>query len=152
MLSCCFTGHRAMTTAEQKQLLPILDEKVLDAMNQGVTIFRNGGALGFDTLSALHIIGLRKKYSNIKLLIDAPHRQQSAHWKDTDKDIYDYILRCADGVTYVSEHYTSQCMQKRNRFMVDHSDMVIAYVRTPRGGSYYTACYAESLDKTVVYL
>lgn len=152
MLSCCFTGHRAITMAEQKQLLPVLDEKVLHAINQGVTVFRNGGALGFDTLSALHILGIKKKYPNIKLLIDAPHRRQSARYNDADKEIYDYILRCADGVTYVSEYYTKDCMQRRNRYMVDHSDMVIAYVRTPRGGSYYTACYAESVDKTVIYL
>lgn len=152
MYTCCFTGHRVMSKAEQKEVIPVLEEAVLNAMHQGVTVFRNGGALGFDTLSALHILGLRKKYPDIKLLIDAPHKKQSAHWAEMDRDIYDYILRCADGVNFVSEQYSANCMQKRNRFMVTHSDMVIAYIRTPRGGSYYTACYAERMGKTVVYL
>lgn len=152
MLSCCFTGHRAISKAEQKQILLDLNEKLLEAIEKGVTVFRNGGALGFDTLSALSVLALKVKYPQIKLFIDAPYREQSAHWEEFDRNVYEYILARADKVTYVSERYQSGCLQKRNRFMVDNSDCVIAYVRRPRGGSYYTACYAESLDKEVIYL
>lgn len=151
-LSCCFTGHRAMSMAEQKQIFPILTQKISEAMEQGVTVFRNGGALGFDTLSALSVLKLKENHSQIKLFIDVPHRGQSDHWKKFDRDVYEYIISHADEVTYVSQNYQKGCMQKRNRFMVDRSDLVIAYIRKTSGGSYYTACYAEALNKEVVYL
>ena len=152
MLSCCFTGHRAMSKEEQREIFPQLNIKLSEVIQQGVTVFRNGGALGFDTMAALCVIKQKERNPNIKLFIDAPHRAQSAHWDEFDRHVYTYILNHADNVTYVSERYQSGCMQKRNRFMVDRSDIVIAYVRAPRGGAYYTACYAESLDKQVIYL
>lgn len=152
MGSCCFTGHRAMSMEEQQRIYPILMEKLTEATAKGVTVFRNGGALGFDTMSALSVIRLKERHPQLKLFIDAPHRGQSERWEEFDRNVYEYILARADKVTYVSERYQRGCMQKRNRFMVDNSDFVIAYVKRIRGGSYYTACYAESLGKEVVYL
>jgi len=152
MLSCCFTGHRAMSMAEQKQIFPVLNQEILNAIKKGVTVFRSGGALGFDTIAALSVLNLKKKYPEIKLYVDVPHRRQCAKWSDFDKSVYRNILASADKVTYVSAYYEKGCMQKRNRYMVDNSDMVIAYVKKASGGSYYTACYAKSLDKEVINL
>lgn len=151
-LSCCFTGHRSMSMAEQQQLFPILTQNLLKVIAKGTTVFRNGGALGFDTLSALSVLKLKEKYPQIKLFIDAPHREQSKHWEAFDRNVYEYLLNRADRVTYISQAYQRGCMQRRNRFMVENSDIVIAYVRKTYGGSYYTVCYAESLDKEVIYL
>ena len=100
----------------------------------------------------MSVIKLKERHPQLKLFIDAPHRGQSERWEEFDRNVYEYILARADKVTYVSERYQRGCMQKRNRFMVDNSDFVIAYVKRIRGGSYYTACYAESLGKEVVYL
>jgi len=152
MLACCFTGHRVLSEAEQQNVLNTLNDKIQEIIDQGVTVFRNGGALGFDTLAALHILALKKKYPQIKLYMDLPHRGQAQHWTAEEQRVYEYILACADKVTYVSDTYRAGCMQKRNRYMVDRSDYVIAYVRKVRSGSYYTACYAESLEKNVIYL
>lgn len=152
MISCCFTGHREMSMAEQKKILPVLNDKILEMNLRGVTVFRNGGALGFDMLSAMTVLSLKSKYPQIKLYIDVPFRTQSKLWSEHDKYIYDYILSRADKVTYLSEKYKKGCFLLRNRFMVEHSDYVIAYIRKSKGGSYYTASYAENLGKKVVYL
>ena len=152
MGSCCFTGHRAMSMEEQQRIYPILMEKLEKAAAKGVTVFRNGGALGFDTMSALSVLKLKERYPQVKLCIDVPHRGQPDRWEEFDRNVYEYILTHADKVTYVSERYHRGCMQKRNRFMVDNSDFVIAYVKQMKGGSHYTARYAESLGKKVVYL
>lgn len=152
MQACCFTGHRVIPKAEQKRLAGKLEHNLLYVIAKGVTVFRNGGALGFDTLSALSVIALKDKYPQIKLYIDVPHRGQQEQWEEFDRNVYNFILARADKLTFVSERYQPGCMQKRNRYMVDNSDYVIAYIRRPKGGSYYTACYAESLGKEVFYL
>ena len=152
MKSCCFTGHRNLSADARKQILPILTEKIEQLINEGVAVFINGGALGFDTLAALTILGLKKKYPDIKLKIYIPHRGQSAKWSDDNKRIYNYILSNADEVKIVSPFFHSECMQERNRRMVDDSDCVIAYVKKMSGGSYYTVKYALTEDKKVYLL
>ena len=153
MKTCCFTGHRMISKAEQEQFVPKLKEELYNLVkNEGVAVFRNGGALGFDTITALLVIELKKEFPDIKLLIDAPHKNQSARWKEFDRVVYDYILKNADRITYLSEEYFEGCMQYRNRYMVNNSDFVIAYIKRARGGAYYTASYAESEDKKVIYI
>ena len=152
MKVCCFTGHRRISPAEQQQLIPRLTNEIEKMITQGVAVFRNGGALGFDTLAALCVLALRNKYPHIKLYIDVPHKGQEERWSETDRAIYHSILDRADKVTCLSESYYSGCMHTRNRHMVDRSDYVIAYVHHARGGAYYTAAYAETTGKTILYI
>ena len=152
MKACCFTGHRNLPYDVRKQILPALSAKVEELISEGVAVFINGGALGFDTLAALAVLGLKKKYPHIKLKIYVPHKQQSALWSDENKEIYNYILSCADEVKILAPFSYSTCMQDRNRRMVDDSDCVVAYVKKTSGGSYYTVAYAVSQDKKVYYL
>lgn len=53
------------------------------------------------------------------------------------------ILDLADEVTYACEHYTSYCMSKRNRMLVDKSSVCITYLKRKTGGTAYTADYAK---------
>ncbi len=153
MSVCCFSGHREISLKERRQISSKLKEIITDLVKtKGVTTFRCGGALGFDTIAALYVLELKNEFSEIKLIIDVPHRNQSNAWNETDRNVYDYILNHADKVNIISENYYKGCMQKRNRFMVDNSDFVVVYVKKTSGGSYYTACYAESLDKNVIYI
>lgn len=152
MKVCCFTGHRNLPVDAREQILSALSEKIEELINQGVAVFINGGALGFDTLSALAVLGLKNKYPNIKLKIYAPHKEQSARWSYDNKRIYDYILSRADEVKILAPFNTSDCMHARNRRMVDDSDCVIAYVKKTSGGSYYTAAYAMEQNKKVYYI
>lgn len=153
MIACCFTGHRDISLVERRQISSKLKETICDLVKtKGVTAFRCGGALGFDTIAALYVIELKNEYPEIKLIIDIPHRNQASMWSELDQHTYDYILNHADSINVISENYYKGCMQKRNRHMVDNSDYVVAYVKRAKGGSYYTACYAESLDKNVLYI
>ena len=59
-------------------------------------------------------------------------------------------MRRADKVTFVSEEYSSDCMLKRNRYMVDKSELVIAVFNgTKSGGTWYTINYARRSGKQV---
>ena len=82
MRACCFTGHRDISSAEQRRLIPQLTDEIEKQIAKGVTVFHNGGALGFDMLAALCVLGLRNKYSAIKLYIDVPHSGQADRWSE----------------------------------------------------------------------
>ena len=41
---------------------------------------------------------------------------------------------------------------RANRYMVDHSDLVVAYLRYAGGGTYYTVKYAVERGKEILYL
>ncbi len=152
MYSCCFTGHRNIDGSVKEQLIPVLVEKIEQLINEGVAVFINGGALGFDALSALAVLGLKNKYPKIQLHIYVPHKGQSDKWNDDNQKVYEYILSRADEVKILEDEYSSECMKDRNRRMVDDSDCVIAYVRKNSGGSYFTATYAKSVGKKVIYI
>ena len=152
MKVCCFTGHRNISYDEREQVLSVLTQKIEELINSGIAVFINGGALGFDTLSALAVLGLKKKYPKVKLKIYAPHKEQSSMWSEANKRIYEYILSCADEVKFLADKNYTGCMHERNRRMVDDADCVIAYVKKSSGGSYYTAAYAESKGKKVYYI
>ena len=61
-------------------------------------------------------------------------------------------MRQADEATYVSMSYDALCMQKRNRRLVDASDVCVCYLTDPTGGSAYTANYAKQKGLRIINL
>lgn len=53
-----------------------------------------------------------------------------------------HILQGADYTTTVSDHYFRACYQRRNEFMVDHSNLVIAVWNGEKSGTKNTIDYA----------
>lgn len=53
-----------------------------------------------------------------------------------------HILQGADYATTVSDHYFRACYQRRNEFMVDHSNLVIAVWNGEKSGTKNTIDYA----------
>ena len=53
----------------------------------------------------------------------------------------DILARC-DYETMVQQSYTPGCMQRRNRYMVDHASLLIAVNDGARGGTRSTIEYA----------
>lgn len=141
--TCCFTGHRSINQEHQDKLAILLDNLLDKLIAHGVTQFRAGGAIGFDTIAALKIIEKKKKYPHIKLHLILPCKNQAERWNDLCRATYKYTLDMADSVTYVSEMYVSGCMLKRNRCLVDGSQFCIAYCLSEGGGTAYTLNYAK---------
>ena len=149
---CCFTGHRGIPSEELRELYCEL-ERVLDILiRSGVTHFRTGGALGFDTLAALTVIDKRKNDPRLTLELCVPCESQTDGWSEEDVAIYKYIRSEADKVTVLHENYVKGCMYERNRYMVDGSHYCVAYCTRQRGGSAYTVNYARSKGVKVVDL
>lgn len=62
---------------------------------------------------------------------------------------YEIVSRC-DKETLVQKNYTYDCMQKRNEYMIDNSDFVIAVWDGRPSGTGNTVRYAESKDKNII--
>lgn len=123
MNSVCFTGHRIIPgTAEIGEKLSGVLEKWICI--RGITDFYAGGAVGWDTLAANTVIGLRKKYPRIKLHLVLPcsNEEQTAKWTEPQRREFYRILRLADSVEYISDRYYKGCMKERNIRLVEHAD------------------------------
>ena len=91
-LICCFTGHRTIEQSHAESLVRLTDDAIEKMIERGVTVFRNGGAVGFDTLAALKVIEKKKKYPHIRLEMYLPCKEQSKKWNDFSKAVYEFVL------------------------------------------------------------
>lgn len=148
--TCCFTGHRTIPTAQYSSICEKLTLKVEELIKQGYLYFCAGGALGFDTLAALTVLKLKKKYPCIRLILVLPCLNQTTGWTRTEKNKYEDIKKHADKIIYISNVYTPQCMYIRNRFLVDNSNLCICYHTGKKGGTLYTINYAEKKNVNVI--
>lgn len=156
--NCCCTGHRpkgfpfkyGIDKQKYTVYLQMLEEKIELAITEyGITNFISGMALGVDMDFAETVLKLRNKYS-ITLECAIPCPNQTLKWNDKDKLRYNEILNQADTVTLVSNRYDRDCMLKRNRFMVDKSQMIIAVFNgIEKGGTWYTINYAKKENKYI---
>lgn len=148
--SACFTGHRIIPVAEKQSLKQRTFEIAEALILEGVTDFYCGGAVGFDTLAAEVILSLRNKYTRIKLHIIVPCANQEKLWSRENKERYYKINEAADEVKCLSDRYYNGCMNVRNHYMVNNSDICIAYLTAAEGGTASTVAYAVQNGKTVI--
>ena len=126
-------------------------QQIDDLLGDGYLHFISGGALGVDLDFAEEVLRAKKIYEPITLEIAMPCRQQAAFWSESERLRFYYILERADKVTILSEHYTPSCMLKRNEYMVDKSDLVLAYWNGEEsGGTWYTINYAKQKRKALI--
>lgn len=148
----CFTGHRKIETEQTESRIDKLDKAIVCAIERGYKYFKAGGALGFDTSAANEVIHLKNIYPDIKLILILPCIDQTKCWKEEDIKTCDYIKSKADEVIYTSEKYTRGCMFKRNRYLVDNSNLCICYLFKNKGGTAYTVKYAADNGLEIVNL
>ena len=152
MKTCCFTGHRIIKITPE--LVQRLKDTIVKLIEQGVTDFYNGGAIGFDTLCAETVIALKGEYKDIKLhmLLPCPPEEHAKRWNKAQIAKYNEILKAADSVTVLSEHYTEDCMKQRNKRLVELADCCICYYNNPRSGTGQTVRMAREKGIDVLNL
>lgn len=148
---CCFTGHRDFYD-DTKELFKILDVLLDNMITQGYTVFRAGGALGFDMLAAESILKKKENGRQIRLELLLPCPDQAEHWSAANKARYKRILLLADSKEYIADRYTPYCMHMRNRRLVDGSSLCIAYCKRQSGGTAYTCRYATEKGLKIINL
>lgn len=154
-MKICVTGHRPnkmygydiynkqWTELKEKFKKLLLDNKCDEAIT--------GMALGVDTVFALAVLELKQEGHNIKLHCAIPCKNHSCKWGKKSIDLYNKILSKADKVKLVSdEQYKPYLMQKRNEYMVDLSDKIIAVWDGTKGGTKNCVEYATKCNKDII--
>ena len=119
---------------------------------KNITTYYAGGAQGFDTLASEVVIERRAVLPDLRLVVVVPHAGQAASWSSDEKARYERIKNRASDVICLAEHYYRGCMQRRNRYLVDHSDVCVCYLTEPTGGTAYTVEYARKQGVPVLNL
>ena len=73
-------------------------------------------------------------------------------WGRELRERYDRLLAACDLETMIQERYSPVCMQRRDRYMVDRSSLLIAVYNGTPGGTRYTVQYAMSRGLDIVDL
>ena len=158
---CCFTGHRLQSLPfgfdENGEgcvkLKTVLKAEIIKLFEEcSVTDFISGMAIGVDMYAAEFVLELKNQYPQITLECAIPCENQSAKWNEPTRDRYfDIISRC-DKETLLQTHYTPDCMQKRNQYMVDKTDYVIAVWNGTGSGTGNTVRYAQKKGKEIIII
>ncbi len=126
----------------------VIEERI----KAGIVFYGAGGARGFDTLAAQTVLDMKKEYPQLRLILVLPCEDQTRGWRSEDIAVYEDIKRRSDKVVYVSRAYTPDCMQRRNRHLVDHSGTCICYLTRRSGGTAYTVDYAQKKGLRIINL
>lgn len=106
-------------------------------------------AQGVDLYAAEAVLKLKQARPEVALECVLPFRGHGDSPRGTVKSRYRSILEQADAVTVLSEAYHPLCMLARNRYMVDHTQSVIAVYDGAAGGTRQTIEYARQKGKAI---
>ena len=151
--TACFTGHRNISNTVLPEIKRILYTEIEKLYFSGIRCFLSGGAIGFDTLAAKAVLKLRQCHTDVSLFLVFPCLNQEKFFNETQKKEYHRILSLANGVRQTQNTYYPGCMQARNRYLINNSDLCVAYYTgVSSGGTAYTVRYAERRNKAVINL
>lgn len=110
-------------------------------------VFISGMALGVDTLFALIAV-----HKNIPFIAAVPCASQPDQWPERSRKKYKTLLALAKQVHTVAFGYSAEVMQKRNEWMVDNCDLIIAVWDGSTGGTCNCIRYAQKVGKELIII
>ena len=149
---CCFTGHREIPADRLPLLRERLDECIYSCIDEGITVFRAGGARGFDTAAAEAVLAMRRRFDFIRLELILPCHGQTKGWSAEEQATYRRIMAEADRAVFLEEVYSPGCMHRRNLALLSDADVCVAYQTRARGGTAFTVSHARSAGIRVINL
>lgn len=158
MKVCAFTGHRPKSFPWKYNeaapgcvlLKEVLAKQIKLLADRGVTDWLSGMAQGVDLWCAQIVLDLRKENPALKLHCVLPCRGQESKWAASAQERYRSILAQANEVIYVGKEYSQDCMLERNRWLVEHSSILLAvYNGSFRSGTGATVRYARQLGRNI---
>ena len=158
--TCCFTGHRPMKlpwgmNEDDPRCLALKAElaaRLEGLYALGFRRFLCGMAIGCDMYFAEAVLALREDHPDVRLEAVIPFGDQPGRWNERQRRRYNSLIDRADRVTVLQTVYTSDCMMRRNRWMVDRSSILLACYDGRPGGTMNTILYAERSDLRVILI
>lgn len=149
--ACAFTGYRPSkmpwgydeTDARCAEFRFRLRESLEYLIGQGYTDFLSGGALGFDQMAARIVLSLREKYPWIRLIMVIPFDGQADRWTEDQRRQWLDIIETSDKVIHISHSYDKGVFFRRNHYLVEHADLLLAAYDGQPGGTASTIAYAK---------
>ena len=148
---CCFTGHRPdKMELDEKEIKPLLEKAIDDAIADGYVTFITGMAMGMDIWAAEIVLERKKTNKDLHLICALPHPNFESGRSMTEKMRFNKIIKKADLIKEINDHYFTGCYQVRNEWMVDRSNFVIAVFNGQKSGTKNTVDYAKRKGVNVV--
>ena len=149
--TCCFSGHRpmklpwGMRESDERCIRTKhwITQQLETLYANGYRHFLCGMAIGCDTYFAEAVLAMKKNHPDVRLEAAIPCTDQANRWNNAQKAKYAGLIAQCDEVKIFQEHYTSDCMQRRNFYMVDRSSALIACFNGRPGGTMTTLVYAQ---------
>jgi len=146
MKTCAFSGHRKICESKADFVRQALTQEIAQAIMDGFVRFISGFADGSDLLFASLVVDAQKKHPAIMLDAAIPYKDRLSN---DDELFIELIGKCND-VHVIQELYTKDCYLKRNTFLVQNSDRLIAvFDGRVRSGTSQTIKIAEKQMKDV---
>lgn len=142
-----FNYHHPINLATASKI----NKRLFHYLEQGKSIHAISGLdLGADQIFALTALKLKKQGYSITLEAVIPCNNQMEIWPEEFKKLWHEIVEKADQVTYTSrDAHTLQLMHKRNMYLVDRCDEIIAVFNGKRSGTANTVRYAKRRNKPI---
>lgn len=133
-----FCGHKEIS--EPDKLQRWLVETVEALIQRGADTFYLGGYGAFDRLAANVVWSKKRLYPSVQSILVLPYLDRAVDATDYDSTIYPPLEN-------VPRRFA---ISRRNEWMVDHSDVVVAYVIHEWGGAATTLRYAKRKHKEII--
>lgn len=144
--TCCVTGHRDLPQKEINRVKAALRKEIERAIADGFTCFMSGFAEGVDQYFAEIVLEMRRSNPDLELVAVIPYQKRLDNLQKK-KRTYKMLETCAD-IIVIREEYQPSVYSHRNRYMVEHSDRVIAvYDGREKGGTVGTIRFTHVLKK-----
>ena len=158
--TCCFTGHRPMKlpwgmNEDDPRCLMLKAElaaRLEGLYALGFRRFLCGMAIGCDMYFAEAVLALREDHPDVRLEAVIPFGDQPGRWNEKQRRRYNSLIDRADRVTVLQTVYTSDCMMRRNRWMVERSSVLLACYDGRPGGTMNTILCAERSGLRVILI
>ena len=123
-----------------------IEQAIIQAIENGIEIFLNGGQGYFDKTCAAIVHRLKKNYPQLKNILVIPYRD----FKVFNDSLFDEIIYPFEAHFFSYYTYKSG-IPKRNRWLVDHANVAICYVYRA-GGAMKTLEYAKNNGLKIISL
>ena len=137
-----FCGYSKLSLKKENTLFPIICTEAERLINNGADTFLLGGYGNFDYLCAQAVKKLKDKYPHITSILVIPYLNRT--YNDELYDLTEY-----PPLERVPPRFA---ISKRNEYMVQKADVVIAYVKYDFGGASTTLNYAIRKKKEIILL
>ncbi|NLG23990.1 MAG: DUF1273 domain-containing protein [Clostridiales bacterium] len=133
------------------RLKALLLKEIMGRAARGYDAFYCGAARG-DILFGEQVLWVKATTCPaIRLICAIPHPAQAARWSEPWRSRRARLLALADEAVLISPRYAAGCYRRRNRYMVERADALLAvYDGVGRGGVAYAVACARRRGREIV--